>query len=171
MFNSASIQEIKKELETRSPKEVLAYCLRLAKYKKDSKEFLSYLLFESADPSLFSGKVKSEIDEMFSTLRAEKNLYFTKKSLRKILRIVTRYSRYTGNDALTVEWLIYFCNALNESGIPYYDSQILVNMYQGQLKKIRKLVDGMHEDVQQDYREDLEKLENIKKPKKSLFKL
>ncbi len=72
---------------------------------------------------------------MFSTLKAEKNLYFTKKSLRKILRIITRYSRYAGTDTLTVDWLIYFCKALNDSGIPYHDSQILVNMYQGQLKK------------------------------------
>ncbi len=169
MFNSASIQEIKKELETRSSKEVLAYCLRIAKYKKECKEFLSYLLFESADPELFSGKVKAEVDEMFSTLKAEKNLYFTKKSLRKILRIITRYSRYAGTDTLTVDWLIYFCNALNDSGIPYHDSQILVNMYQGQLKKIHKLVDGMHEDIQQDYREDVEKLENVKRPRKSFL--
>jgi hypothetical protein len=158
MFNSATIQEIKKELEERSLKEVIAYCLTLAKYKKDSKEFLSYLLFESADPSLFSAKVKEEVDEHFSVLKAEKNLYFTKKSLRKILRIVTRYSRYASDNALTAEWLIYFCTKLNESGIPYQDSPVLVNMYQNQLKKIKSLVSGMHEDLQQDYTGDIQKL-------------
>src|SRR5688572_1677652 len=158
MFNSASIQEIKKELEERSPKEVINYCLTLAKYKKDSKEFLSYLLFESGDPTIFSAKVKNEIDELFSTLKVEKNLYFTKKSLRKILRIVTRYSRYAGDNALTAEWLIYFCSKLIESGIPFRESQVLVNMYVSQVNKIRTIVNNMHEDLQQDYHDDMEKL-------------
>ena len=157
-LQSASIQEIKKELETRSQKEVISYCLTLAKYKKDSKEFLSYLLFDAADPSLFSAKVKEEMDELFGVLNAEKNLYFTKKSLRKILRMVTRYSRYASNDALTTEWLIYFCTKLNESGIPYHDSQVLVNMYAGQVSKIKGLIEGMHEDLQQDYRSNYEAL-------------
>ena len=79
MFNPATIQEIKKELETRPLKDVINYCLTLAKYKKDSKEFLSYLLFESADPSLFSAKVKEEVDEHFSVLKAEKKFIFYKK--------------------------------------------------------------------------------------------
>ncbi|MDQ3050908.1 MAG: hypothetical protein M3Q95_08495 [Bacteroidota bacterium] len=158
MFNAATIQEIKKELETRSAKEVVAYCLTLAKYKKDSKEFLSYLLFESADPEIFSAKVKAEVDAQFSLLKAEKNLYFTKKSLRKILRQVTRYSRYASNDALTADWLIYFCTHLNESGIRYHESAVLVNMYNNQLKKINTLINGMHEDLQQDYKSDLQEL-------------
>ena len=165
-LQSASIQEIKKELETRSQKEVIAYCLTLAKYKKDSKEFLSYLLFESADPSLFSNKVKTEVDEQFSVLKAEKNLYFTKKSLRKILRLVIRYSRYASDDALTTEWLIYFCTKLNESGIPYQDSAVLVNMYVNQLKKIKGLIGGMHEDMQQDYRGNFEELQDFLRVKR-----
>jgi len=165
-LQSASIQDIKKELETRSNKEVIAYCLTLAKYKKDSKEFLGYLLFDSSDPSLFSVKVKTEVDEQFSVLKAEKNLYFTKKSLRKILRLVMRYSRYASDNALTAEWLIHFCTRLNESGIPYRESQVLVNMYQNQLKKIETLVYGMHEDLQQDYSRDLEALQQFLKTKR-----
>jgi hypothetical protein len=155
-FESASIQEIKRELEGRSEKEIIAYCLTLAKYKKDSKEFLSYLLFESHDPGNFSAKVKTEVDACFSELDAGKNLYFTKKSLRKILRMVTRYSRYAGNDALTAEWLIYFCRKMVASGIPFTQSQVLVNMYQNQVKKITALVEAMHEDQQQDYHADIE---------------
>ncbi len=158
MFNAATIQEIKKELETRSMKEVVAYCLTLARYKKDSKEYLSYLLFESEDPQIFSAKVRAEVDEQFSLLKAEKNLYFTKKSLRKILRQVTRYSRYASSDALTAEWLIYFCTRLNESGIRYHESAVLVNMYKNQLKKITTLISGMHEDLQQDYDAALQEL-------------
>ena len=158
MFNAATIQELKKELESRPPKEVIAHCLTLARFKKESKELLSFLLFESADTSLFSAKVKSEVDELFSVLKAEKNLYFTKKSLRKILRTVMKYSRYAANDELTAEWLIYFCTKLNASGIPFRKSPVLVNMYQTQLKKINKLVEGMHEDLQGDYSRELHDL-------------
>jgi len=158
MYTSASIQEIKKELEERSLKEVIGYCLTLAKYKKDSKEFLSYLLFESGDTSIFSTKVRNDIDEHFSLLKVEKNLYFTKKSLRKILRIIMRYSRYSANNAMTAEWLIYFCTKLIDSGIPFRDSPVLVKMYQNQIKKIKSLVEDMHEDLQQDYLGDLDRI-------------
>ena len=85
-------------------------------------------------------------------------MYFTKKSLRKILRTVTKYSRYAASDELTAEWLLYFCTKLNDSGIPFRKSPVLVNMYQNQLKKINKLVEGMHEDMQGDYQKDLDQL-------------
>ena len=52
----AVISEIKQELNTLSAKELLELCLQLAKYKKDNKELLSYLLFEADDlPSYIAG--------------------------------------------------------------------------------------------------------------------
>ena len=157
-MKAASVNEIKQELKELNPAQLSELCLRLARFKKESKELLSFLLFEAGDTSLFSAKVKAEVDELFSLLKAEKNLYFTKKSLRKILRTVTKYSRYAASDELTAEWLLYFCTKLNDSGIPFRKSPVLVNMYQNQLKKINKLVEGMHEDMQGDYQKDLDQL-------------
>ena len=65
---------------------------------------------------------------------------------------------YAGDDALTAEWLIYFCTKLIESGIPFKESQVLVNMYVSQVNKIRAIVNKLHEDLQQDYQNDLDKL-------------
>ena len=44
-----SLNELKNELSTLSPAKVLALCMRLAKYKKDNKELLTYLLFHAHD--------------------------------------------------------------------------------------------------------------------------
>ena len=46
-MKAASISELQKELALLEPKNTAALCLRLAKYKKENKEFLSYLLFDS----------------------------------------------------------------------------------------------------------------------------
>ena len=68
---ASSIQEIKKDLEKRDKKELLAYCLRLAKYKKENKELLGFLLFEADDLTGYIEKVKQETrsEERFSRKR------------------------------------------------------------------------------------------------------
>ena len=85
-MKASGISEIKNELANLPAKELAALCLQLAKYKKDNKELLAYLLFESGDKPGFISEVKSLIDEGFGTLDARDNLYFLKKSIRKILR-------------------------------------------------------------------------------------
>ena len=158
MLSTASIKDLKSELETRSQKELITFCLTLSKFKKENKELLSYILFESENEALYTGKIKSEMDEQFAMLSAEKNIYFTKKSLRKILRTVKRYSRYTSSDAVTAELLIHYCRKLKESGIPYKKSPVLEKMYNNQIIKIKSLVSGLHEDIQYDYKVELEEI-------------
>ena len=84
--------------------------------------------------------------------------YFVKKSLRKLLRIITKYCKYIGDKASAAELHIYFCTKLKASKIPYHKSQLLVNMYEQQLKKINTLILGLHEDLQQDYLNELERI-------------
>ena len=81
----ASIQEIKQELQSLSPSRLTEVCLRLARFKKDNKELLTYLLFEVADETGFIVQIKKEIDLEFEGL-PKPNLYLTKKSLRKVLK-------------------------------------------------------------------------------------
>ena len=50
------------------------------------------------------------------------------------------------------------CLKIKEAGIPVEKSTALVNLYAGQLKKIRKEIMAMHEDLQYDYLKELEKL-------------
>ena len=62
-MKAASMHELKDELAHLPPKKVLELCLRLARYKKENKELLSYLLFEAHDEQGFVMQVKKEIDE------------------------------------------------------------------------------------------------------------
>lgn len=154
----SSISELKKELHELPQKQLVELCLSLAKYKKDNKEFLDYLLFQAHDKASFITAVKTEIDEHFDELKHQPNLYYVKKSLRKLLRLITKYCKYIGDKAAAAELHIYFCSMLKKSEIPYHKSQLLINMYEQQLKKIGTLITGLHEDLQQDYLNDLEKI-------------
>ena len=50
-MKASSLNELKKELEYRDKKELLSFCMRLAKFKKENKELLTFLLFEKDDLS------------------------------------------------------------------------------------------------------------------------
>ena len=157
-MKAASISDIKQELNNIEPAKLLELCLRLAKYKKDNKELLNYLLFEAYDEHGYVQNVKTEISEAFKEIN-QSNLYFAKKSLRKILRNTAKHIRYTASKQAEVELLLHFCDTLKHSGIPIKNSTALVNLYQFQLKKIAKIIATMHEDLQYDY---LKELDNLK---------
>ncbi|MBL7934408.1 MAG: hypothetical protein JNM51_01215 [Bacteroidia bacterium] len=157
-MKASSISELKKELNELPAKQLVELCLHLAKYKKDNKEFLDYLLFQAHDKTSFVSAVKTEIDEHFNELKTQANLYYVKKSLRKLLRLITKYCKYINDKALAAELHIYFCQKMKASGIPYHKSQLLINMYEQQIKKINTLINALHEDLQQDYMNDLERI-------------
>ena len=153
-----SLSDLKKELQVIPPNQLVELCINLAKYKKDNKEYLGYLLFDAANKPVFIQEIKAEIEEHINELKSQANLYYVKKSLRKLLRILSKYSKFTNDKALSADMLIYFCSQLKQSGIAYHKSPLLVNLYQQQLKKIHSLISSLHEDLQQDYLNDLEKI-------------
>lgn len=156
-MKAASISDIKQELTNLPPQQILELCLRLAKYKKDNKELLNYLLFEANDEQTYISNVKTEIEEAFAEIN-QSNLYFAKKSLRKILRNTAKHIRYTASKQAEVELLLHFCQTLKHSGIPLKNSSVLNNLYQFQLKKVAKVIATLHEDLQYDYLKELNQL-------------
>ncbi len=68
------------QLQELEPRQLVDLCLSLAKYKKDNKEYLGYLLFESHDKNAFVNEIKSEIDFNFSEIDVTNNLYYIKKT-------------------------------------------------------------------------------------------
>ena len=156
-MKAASIKEIKSALEDLPPHELLPLTLRLAKFKKECKELLTYLIFEESDERAYIQSIKEAVDEQFNDIN-HSSLYFVKKCLRKILRLINRYSRYSAETQTSIELLIYFCKKIKDSAIPIQKSTALVNLYEGQLKKIRKEVNTLHEDLQYDYQKELETL-------------
>src|SRR5688572_24727812 len=106
-MKTATINELKQELLNLPATELTELCLRLAKFKKENKELLTYLLFEAHDEQSYIAAVQKEMLEQFADMN-QSNLYYVKKTLRKILRTLTKYSRYTGSAQVTIELLIFF---------------------------------------------------------------
>lgn len=154
-MRAASISEIKHELEHASQKELLDLCLRIVKYKKENKELISYLLFDANDQAGYIENVKKEIDDQFAEIN-HTNLYFVKKSLRKILKATNKYIRYTASKQAEVELLIYYCQKIKLSAIKINKSTALMNIYNNQIKKIKTVIQTLHEDLQHDYNKDLD---------------
>jgi len=156
-LKTASISEIKQELTNASSKELLELCLRVIKYKKENKELLTFLLFEAHDLPSYIESIKKEMDEQFALIN-QSTLYLAKKSLRKILRTTNKYIKYTASKEAEVELLIYFCNKIKDSGIRIKKSVALTNLYNNQVKKIKAVVETLHEDLQYDYNREIEQL-------------
>lgn len=156
-MKTATVQELKQGLQAVSHHKLLELCLRLAKFKKENKELLTFLLFEAHDEEAYINSVKVLIDEGFTEL-PKANLYLTKKSLRKILRITNRYIKYSGSKLAEATLLIYFCSKMKNSGIPYSKTTVFKNLYEMQLKKINTAMKTLHEDIQYDLQKELNEL-------------
>ena len=149
-MKASTINELKQELANSSPSSLLELCLRLARFKKENKELLTYLLFEAQDTAAYIESVKNEMTIQFETIN-KTNVYFVKKTLRKILRTANKYTRYSGLAIVEIESLIYFCTLMKGLNITIDNYPVLQNIYQNQLKKINKAIAGLHEDLQYDY--------------------
>jgi hypothetical protein len=156
-MKAVTVKELKDELANLSPKEIRDLCLRLARFKKENKELLTYLLFESSDESLYITNIKAEIDELFETIN-KKTPYLIKKSFRKILRTIRKYSRYSLKKETEVELLLYFCTRLKDFTPSIHRNTGLQNFYLRLLDTIRKKIPLLHEDLQFDFGSELNEL-------------
>lgn len=153
----APISQIKKELASLPPEELGNLVLRLAKFKKENKELLSYLLFEAFDEQEYIKQAKDEINLDFLSLNRS-SYYLAKKTLRKSLRTTNKYIRFSGKKETEIELLLHFCRKMKESKLSYKGNRVVFNMYINQVKRIQKVITQLHEDLQYDYQEALEAL-------------
>ncbi|MBC7872425.1 MAG: hypothetical protein H7Y01_00440, partial [Ferruginibacter sp.] len=131
---------------------------------------LTYLLFEAQEEESYIRSVKQEVEELFGTINLS-HLYFAKKTLRKILRVINKHSRYSGEKQTDIELRIFFCHQLQDSGIPFRRNTALSNLYDGQLKKINNVLVTLHEDLQHDYTREISKLQEEKDTGKTTWTL
>lgn len=156
-MKASSVNEIKKELRELDPDTLQDICMRLAKYKKENKELLTYLLFEAHNEQAYIENVKEEIGEQFKTL-PQGNVYFIKKSLRKILRFANRQIKYSAIKQTELDIRIHFCTKMKEARVPINSNTVLNNLYQQQIKKINALLSKLPEDLQSDYEREVKHL-------------
>jgi hypothetical protein len=156
-MKAATVTEIKKELKFKSSEELTLLCLRLSRFKIENKELLTYLLFESEDEEAFIKSIKEDIDQQFWEINTN-SYFYIKKSVRKILRGIKKYCRYSPKKETEVELLLYFCKTLKEFNPPIQNNITLTNLYERQLIYIKKKVSLLHEDLQYDYTLELDDL-------------
>lgn len=161
MLKVASIAELKSELQTLPQEELLAICLRLARFKQDNKELLSYLLFEAANTDGYTRQARQGITDAFAAVNTT-SIFYAKKSLRKILRQINKVVRYTANKEMEVALHLHFLKELMELPAHITQSAIVDKMARSQQQKISKLIKGLHEDLQYDYKRDLQAIINQK---------
>jgi hypothetical protein len=156
-MKAATINELKQELATKTPAKLLELCVRLARFKKENKELLTFLLFEAHDINGYIAGVRKEMDSQFETIN-KSNVYFVKKTLRKVLRITNKFIRYSGSAIAETELRIHFCSSVKGLDIRINKNPVLSNIYQNQLKKINKAIATLHEDLQYDYRKEVKRI-------------
>ncbi|MCE4565347.1 hypothetical protein INQ51_13600 [Maribellus sp. CM-23] len=156
-METASVSHIRKELTNLPPEALQELVLRLARFKKENKELLSYLLFEASNEEEYVRQVKEEIDLEFLSMNRS-SYYLAKKTIRKVLKTTTKYIRYSGKKETEIELLLYFCKKLKQSKLNYKANRVVFNLYLNQVKRIQKAISDLHEDLQFDYREELEAL-------------
>lgn len=155
----ATITELKKELKYRSQEQLVDYCLAMARFKLESKELLTYLVFESENEATYIESVKSYITSSFQEVNTL-SYHYIKKSVRKILRQVKRFIRYSKKKETEAELLIFFCKELGEMRPSYKRNTVLTNTYNKQLELAQKAIAKVHEDLQYDYNLMIEELDS-----------
>ncbi len=156
-MKAVTVKELKKELSNKSHNDVIELCLRLSRFKKENKELLTYLLFESFNEQSYINNIKEDIDLQFSKINRKTN-YLTKKGVRKILRDTKKYIRYSKNKDTEVELLIYYCKKLKEFILSVRNNHVLKNIFHREVEAIKKKVLSLHEDLQYDFNQILSEL-------------
>ena len=156
-MKAVTIKQLKDELSYKSADELKELCLHLSRFKKENKELLTYLLFESHNEEGYIESIKEQMDELFSEINT-KSFFYIRKSVRKILSLTKKFIRYSKKKETEAELLLYFCKKLNEMKPSIKRSQRLLNVYHSQIKMIKKAIEKLHEDLQYDYQLELDNL-------------
>jgi len=149
-MSAATISQLKKELVKLEHDDLLDVCLRMAKFKVESKELLTYLLFKADDEAGYANDLSDEIDQLLSVPGQ-----IHKKTLRKIVRWMDKSLRFSGNKETELQVRIHFCRRIRDKKISFGNCRVSANMYATQLKKIDKAIDKVHPDLQFDFNQQM----------------
>ncbi|WP_299061549.1 hypothetical protein [uncultured Polaribacter sp.] len=156
-MKAVTIKQLKDELSHKSASDLKDLCLHLARFKKENKELLTYLLFESHDEESFIATIKEEVDIQFSEINT-KSFFYIRKSVRKILTSIKKHIRYSKKKETEVELLLYFCKKLKAFKPSINRSTRLQSVFDTQVRMIKKAIEKLHEDLQYDFQLELNEL-------------
>lgn len=149
-MKAATISQLKKELVKLDHDDLLGVCIRMARFKVESKELLTYLLLKADDEIGYANELCQEIDELLSVPGR-----IHKKTLRKVVRWMDKTLRFSGNKETELQVRIHFCQRIKDKRISFGNCRVSENMYATQFKKINKAIDKVHPDLQFDYKHQM----------------
>ncbi|WP_297337369.1 hypothetical protein [Algoriphagus sp.] len=155
-----SLAQLKKELSLLPEKELIHLIADLAKFSRENKAFLFFKLQEKENPGLFLEMVKEELDTEFQKSNVNQ-AYYAKKSAQAIRRKLNKMLKLSKKKEDQIEAILYFCEQLKEYGYLQFKYPVIDNLYQIQLEKAKKLILGLHEDLQYDFEIRLQGLEKL----------
>jgi hypothetical protein len=150
------LSDLKKELLELNKPELIQLCLRVAKLKRENKELLAYLIFDADDPLFYAQKLKPEIKEVFE--QPFQHAYYLTKSIRKVMRLITKYYRFTSNKQGETDLLIYLVEEFHQSWRYEYRYQALGKVIFRCLEKAQTNLKKIDEDFRADFEQPLAEL-------------
>lgn len=150
------LSDLKKELLELSKPELIQLCLRVAKLKRENKELLAYLIYDVDDPLFYAQKLKPEIKEVFN--QPFQHAYYLTKSIRKAMRLITKYYRFTSNKQGETELLIYLVEEFHQSWRYEYRYQALGKIIFRCLEKAQSNLKKIEEDFKADFEQPISEL-------------
>ncbi|MFP4288330.1 MAG: hypothetical protein ACLFQS_03655 [Bacteroidales bacterium] len=146
----ATISEIKNALKSLDAKAISELCLELARYSKENKELLTFLIFEKEDEPLYIKESIAEMDAQFVNINTKAG-FFAKKQVRSLLKLAQRRIKISRSKKVEVELIIHFCSLLQKLPDNVYYYPVIFNIFKRQFEKVKKTIDTLHEDLQYDY--------------------
>jgi len=157
IMKAARVTLLKKELNRLESPELVAICLRLAKFKAENKELLSYLLFHSSDEPGYCKDIQWEMKTLFAQANTSSS-YLFKKTVRKVQRYMNKSIRISDVKTTELELRIYFLKLLSEYSDKIRFTRVVWNLYDRELERLDNRIERLHPDIQNDYRSEIEHL-------------
>ena len=155
-MDTASIKQLKDTLSTLGREELTGLLLRMVKFKKENKELLTFLLFEADDLDAYVYEISQEIKDEFENYRL-KTAYYKRKGCRRILRILKKYIKYAADKEVEVRLLLAYVSMVAESKA-FITDRVIQKIAFRQLLLAEKSIVKLHEDLQYEYKLELEEL-------------
>ncbi|AGA79676.1 hypothetical protein [Echinicola vietnamensis] len=157
-----SLAAIKKELQYLPQEELVGLLLETAKFTRDNKQFLFFKVFGRENPQFFQHMVEEELADAFESANMDR-AYYAKKSAQAISRKLNKYLKFTKDKTVQLELVGFFCTKLIEYQYLDFGNEVIHNLYEMQVAKVRKIFSSLHPDLQYDYQPLVDNIEQYSK--------
>ncbi|MEX1190271.1 MAG: hypothetical protein WED33_13510 [Bacteroidia bacterium] len=146
---SLKLNDLKKDLGGLPQPELVQVVLRLARLKIENKELIHYLLYYAHDSSAYVEVLMPEVLDPFE--QEFLNSYALSKRLRKSMRVIAKYLRFTSDRAGESELLLAVVSKYLATYRYEYRHAALSRIIVRCLKKTHDNFEKIHEDYRADY--------------------